>query len=572
MANTVRTLRPLNTVSPNDVSKRATNSSTTPGNRPIVRSFSRQPAPSAAVTELSYDEFVLVLKTALRNFNRPDLLARSPLLHSRLITAGASASGSDLQGLLTGTVNALFAAPGDEKLHRVIEISYFRPAPKQEAAAERLGLSFGTYRRHLANALDRLAKWLWERERALPNRPSRLSIAVMPFVNLGGDPRQDYLVDTLTEYLTTDLSRIPDTVVIGCNTAFTYKGKTIDARQVGRELGVRYIMEGSVQVAGTLVRVNARLIDTNTGAQLWAERFDRARTDLLDMQDEITAHLARTVDIELVAAESRCTSSKRQADSDSVDLTLRGLALCNRPLWRQGLMEARRFFEAALRLDDENVAALLGFADTHMLEVNFFRGQDRAEQIRVADAATAKALMLAPGNSRAHFGRGTVLAAMRAPLRARCEFERAVDLNRNFANAHAYIGLMEVSLGRGDATEAHVARAISLSPRDPLLDVWTFVAGLADLYLGRLERAVERLRNAADLNPRCALTHFGLASALALNGRCSEAAEARAVGLRLDANFTLRKICSEPMSDNPVYLTQRQRFLKGLRDAGVPEG
>jgi hypothetical protein len=215
MANTVRTLGPLNAVPPNDASTRLIISATTPRLEPNVTLFPRRSARSPAVTELSYDEFVDVLKTALRNFNRPDLLARSPLLLSRLITAGAGANGADLQGLLIGTVNALFAGPKDERLRRVIEVSYFRPAPKQEVAAERLGLSFGTYRGHLSNALDRLAKWLWERERAQPNRPPRLSIAVMPFVNLGGDPRQDYLVDTLTEYLTTDLSRIPDIVVIG---------------------------------------------------------------------------------------------------------------------------------------------------------------------------------------------------------------------------------------------------------------------------------------------------------------------------------------------------------------------
>ena len=529
----------------------------------------RKPVASSPLA--SYDAFARVLKTALRNFSRPDLLGQSPLLRSNLMTGNARANPSDLQHMLTGTVNDLFAGARDEKLRRVIEISYFRPAPKQAAAAERLGLSFGTYRRHLTTALDRLAKCLWERERAAPSRPSRLSIVVLPFVNLGGDAGQDYIVDALTEHLTTDLSRLPDTTVIGRNTAFSYKGSAADARRVGRELGVRYVMEGSVQLAGARVRVSAQLIDTESGVQLWADRFDRARADLLEMQDEITAHLARTVDVELVAAESRRTDPDRHADPDSVDLTLRGLAVWNQPASKEGLKEARRLFETALQLDDENIAALLGLADTHMREVHFFKTQDRAEQIRVADAATSKALALAPRNARVHFGRGTVLAAMRLPLRARREFERAVALDRNFANAHAYIGLMELFLGRGEATEAHVAHAIRLSPRDPLLDVWSFMVGAADLYLGRFERAVERMRNTVDMSPRCAIAHLALASALALTGRHGEAAQACALGRRIDPDFTLRKIRSEPMSDNPIYLAQRQRFVDGLREAGLPE-
>ena len=160
----------------------------------------------------------------------------------------------------------------------------------------------------------------------------RLSIVVLPFVNLGGNSEQDYFVDGVTESLTTDLSRIPGAFVIARNTAFTFKNKPVDARAIGRELGVRYVMEGSVQGGGDRIRVNAQLIDTETGAHLWAERFDKPRADIFDMQDEITTRLARTVGIELVAAEGRRAERERPNNMDAVDLAMRGWAILNQPL------------------------------------------------------------------------------------------------------------------------------------------------------------------------------------------------------------------------------------------------
>ncbi|WP_247541539.1 adenylate/guanylate cyclase domain-containing protein, partial [Bradyrhizobium sp. 168] len=160
----------------------------------------------------------------------------------------------------------------------------------------------------------------------------RLSIVVLPFVNLNGNSEQDYFVDGVTESLTTDLSRIPGAFVIARNTAFTFKGKPVDVRVIGRELGVRYVMEGSVQGGGDRIRVNAQLIDTETGAHLWAERFDKPRADIFDMQDEITTRLARTVGVELVAAEGRRAERERPNNMDAGDLAMRGWAILNQPL------------------------------------------------------------------------------------------------------------------------------------------------------------------------------------------------------------------------------------------------
>jgi TolB-like protein/Tfp pilus assembly protein PilF len=399
----------------------------------------------------------------------------------------------------------------------------------------------------------------------------RLSVVVMPFVNLGNDGAQDYFADGVTESLTTDLSRIPDAFVIGRNTAFSYKGKSIDARQIGRDLGVRYLMEGSVQRGEASVRVNAQLVDAETGAHVWAERFDKPLGDLLDMQDEITARLARTVGIELVAAEGRRAARERPRNLDAVDLAMRGRAVWNQPMSLSRAREARRLFEAALVLDHQNVAALLGLADAHIEEVVVFASDKRAEQIAAADRVVSRALMVAPDSAAVRFSRGTVLFAMRVPDQALREFDFAISLDRNFAKAHVYTGLMNIYLGRAEETEAHVARAIRLSPRDPFLSQWHFIGGLADLYLGKNIRAVNDLRQSVQLNPNWHISHFVLAGALALAGLRAEAMATCAVARHLHPTFTVGKFRAEAIGDNPIYLAQRERLCEGLRIAGVPD-
>ncbi len=406
-------------------------------------------------------------------------------------------------------------------------------------------------------------------------RPPRLSIVVLPFTNIGGGEAHDSFVDGITESLTTDLARIPGTVVIGRNTAFTYKGKAIDARQVGRELGVRYVMEGSIQFSGNRIRINAQLIDAETGAHLWAERFDKSRADLFSMQDEVIARLARMVEIELTAAESSRAARERPNDLDSIDLTMRGKAIWNQPLSLDTMRAARRLFEAALRLDNRNVSALLGFANAHLWEVNTYVSDYRADQIQAAAAAISKAIALAPTSAGTRFSRGLLLYAMREPAQALREFELAIGLDGNLALAHAYAGLMKFLLGRSGETRAHVGEAMRLSPRDPLLFHWHFIIGISDLYLGRVVRAVKHLRKSVELNPSWSLSNFCFAGALALAGLLAEAAEACAAARRLAPNFSVSMFRAQAVSDNPVYLAQRKVLSPGGRagdDRGIATG
>ena len=195
---------------------------------------------------------------------------------------------------------------------------------------------------------------------AAASTPPRLSIVVLPFANMGGDPEQEYFVDGVTESLTTDLSRICGSLVIARNTAFTYKGKAVDLKQIGRELGVRYVLEGTVQRGGNRMRVNVQLIDAETGNHLWAERFDKPLADLFDMQDEIVARLANQLGTQLVAAEAR--RAERSPHPDSMDLYFQGMACANRGSTPEYMAQARGFFERALALDPGNIEALVGTA------------------------------------------------------------------------------------------------------------------------------------------------------------------------------------------------------------------
>jgi TolB-like protein/tetratricopeptide (TPR) repeat protein len=564
--------------------------------QPVVALAAPSAALATAVPMVAYLEFSAALRDALRDFHSADLLARNALLCDGLGGLGDGAGPSELKSLLSETVNTLFDNARDQKLRRVIELTYFQPAPKQEAVADRLSLAFGTYRRHLTNARDRLAHFLWENSRIPPplvaagipavadgsdgerspeigeTASPRLSVVVLPFLNIGGTPGGDHLADGITETLTTDLSRSSGIVVISRSTAFSYKNKAVDSRRVGRELGVRYVLEGSVQHADGRVRFNSQLVDAESGAHLWADRFDKQCNGCLELQDEVTARLSRSVQIELIAAESRRAAREPLGRLDAVGHSLRGRAAWNQHLSQEAARRARHFFEAALRLDTHSVDALLGLANTHMWEVNMYASDDRTGQIRAAEVAAKTALTLAPDSAEAHVTQGTVLFAMRAPDRALREFEFALQLDPNLAAAHGYMGLMKFFLGRAGETQGHVAEAMRLSPRDPLLFHWHFFIGVADVYLGRVVHSLANLRRSVEINPNWALSQFVLAGALGLAGLLAEAAEVRAVAERLAPNFTIAKFRGEVVSDNPVYLAQREHMYNGLRLAGVPEG
>ena len=355
------------------------------------------------------------------------------------------------------------------------------------------------------------------------SEPPRLSIVVLPFENMGGDAEQEYFVDGVTESLTTDLSRMSGMLVIGRNTAFTYKGKHVDLKQIGHELSVRYVLEGSVQRSGNRMRVNAKLVDTETGNQLWAERFDKPVADLFDMQDEIVARLAGQLGTQLITAEAR--RAERAPNPSSMDVYFQGMACSAKGNTLEYLSQASGYFARALTLDPSNVEALVWRAYVEARKVSVFvvATDDRAAQFAAAEAALTKALSLAPQHAFAHQCLGYVQVQTKRALQGIAECERALALDRNLAGAHAMIGFGKFLIGRGEETEAHVQEALRLSPRDIFAYTWMSWAGTAKLFLGSDEDAVTRFRRALEINRNAPVAHFSLAAALAQLNRPDEA-------------------------------------------------
>ena len=361
-------------------------------------------------------------------------------------------------------------------------------------------------------------------------------MVVLPFANIGGDLEQDHFVDGVTESLTTDLSRIRGFVVIGRNTAFTYKGKAVDLKQIGRELNVRYILQGSVQRGGNRTRVNVQFIDAGTGNHLWAERFDKPLADLFDMQDEIVARLANALNTELIAAEAR--RGEQAPTPDSMDLYFQGLAWLNKGHAPDNVARARSFFDRALSVDPSNVDALVGSARADALEgINLFV-TDPIAAFAAAEAKLIKALSSVPDHPRGHLMLGLVEIWTKRAAEGIAECEHALALDRNLASAHFSIGVGKILSGRAEETEAHVAEALRLSPRDTLAYAWMTAAGIAKNNLGSYEQAVAWCRRAIEANRNHPQVHFVLGRTLAQLGRLDEARSAVKAGLALNPAYT----------------------------------
>ncbi len=402
-----------------------------------------------------------------------------------------------------------------------------------------------------------------------PAGPPRLSLVVLPFANIGGGVEQDYFVDGVTESLTTDLSRISGAFVIARNTAFAYKDKRIDARQIGRELNVRYVLEGSAQRSGDRMRVNVQLIEAESGAHLRAERFDKPVADLFDMQDEIVARLANQLSAEIVSVEAR--RAERTTDPDALDFTFRGFDWINKGVNPEYLARARECFDRSLEIDPEDVHAILGVVLVDAVFTQMYSFDDLPGRIAAAEKLALRALSLSPRNPMGHYCMGLVLTFSNRAEQGIEELKQVLSLNPNLAFAHAHIGFAKIVLGRAEEAEAHILEALRLSPRDNGVYIWYGFIGSAKLQLGDDEAAVPGTRGRSrrtgiirwrDLTAR-PLSPFAV-------GSRKPRLEARA-GLALAPDFTIRRFREGAVSDNPIYLAQRERIVEGLRKAGVPE-
>ena len=401
--------------------------------------------------------------------------------------------------------------------------------------------------------------------------PPRLSIVVLPFANLSGDREQDYFVDSVTESLTTDLSRIAGSFVIARNSAVSYKGRAVDVRQVGRELNVRYVLEGSVQRSGKRLRMNVQLIDANSGQHLWAERFEKSVVDLFDMQDEIVSRLANTLGAQLIEAEAR--RAEGTLHPDAMDLYFQGRAWLMKGFSPECVTQARSFFERSLESDPGNVEAMIGLANVDTAVGASFTTDDGPARLAAAEAMVNKALSIRPNRISAHLARGWVHIFTNRAAQGIREFEHALALDSNRANAHAALGFAKFYMGRGAETEGHILEALRLSPRDVEAYQWTCYVGVAKLQLGSDVEAVSWLRRSTEANRNFPLAHLLLAAALGLSGALDESRTAARTGLAPNSGFTIRRfLLAVQQSDNPAYLAGLERICEGLRLAGVPEG
>jgi adenylate cyclase len=419
----------------------------------------------------------------------------------------------------------------------------------------------------------------WIGSRFSPSQPvgstaaPRLSIVVLPFRNLSGDPSQDYFADGITEDLTTDLSRIAGSFVIARNTAFAFKDKAIDVREIGRELGVRYVLEGSVRRVGGTVRVNAQLIDAGTGAHLWAETMDVDQGTLATLQDNfgIANRLARMLSVELVNVEGRRAP---RANPDAVDLTMRGWSVLNGgPTSKDDVQRSAALFEEALRVDPANGQARVGLAQALILIYRNRWDPEPAHVLARADEAATQAISIAPDYAHAHSVKAEVLGLANRFDGALAAYDRAIALDRN--HAVAYVGRARnlILIGRAAEALAPVEQAIRLSPRDPDLYVWYFVLCHAYTHLARDTSAIEWCNKSTATGKTFYFAYVDLASAYAWRGQKAEAAAAVAELLKLRPGFTVQGLEQEGSgaSGNPAFRREYQRIVEGARKAGLPE-
>jgi TolB-like protein/class 3 adenylate cyclase/tetratricopeptide (TPR) repeat protein len=421
-----------------------------------------------------------------------------------------------------------------------------------------------------APARPRATRRRVSRPRDLP----RLSIVVLPFANLSNDPDQEYFVDGITDDLTTDLSRISGSFVIARNTAFTYKGKPVDAKQIGRELGVRYVLEGSVRRAGDKVQVNVQLIDATTGGHLWADRFDTERANLAAAQTQITGRLAQTLGVELIRAEERRIEADT-VSSDARDLVMRGWAWSYKPLSAATLQQRQRFFEQAIEIDPRSVDARIGIARTLLTKVAEHFTSSAPQDVARAEQLLLETLEHDPDRSAAHEAIGLLRRLQGGRLsESRMEHETALALDPNNLAAVRQLGWTLLHLGEPDAAIVQGEKTLRLSPRDPL--IWSVygLLGWCHLVSNRVDDAINFLIKSRATNPRIWWVHYGLAGALGLKGNHEEGKTALAESLKLkpEINSLAQYYAIRPWQSSPQYYALEDKTtIEGLRRIGFPE-
>ena len=394
----------------------------------------------------------------------------------------------------------------------------------------------------------------------LPDKPS---IAVLPFTNMSGDPEQEYFVDGMTEAIITELARVPALFVIARNTTFTYKGKAVNVEQVGRELGVRYVIEGSVQKAGERVRITAQLIDASSGGHLWAERYDRALMDIFALQDDVTREIVAALEVKLAWPEDARRPVAHTENLDAYDLYLRAQEM-SRQTTIESAREAQSLFEQAVSLDPDYAAAYAGLAWVHFRYWAMLWSNDPETLTRSRDAAL-RAVALDPSLSVAHQQLGRLELWRKEHDLAIATVERALALNPNDADSYAALAEMLNWSGEAERAIRMVKKAKRLDPRYPWY--YDFTEGHSRYLAHQLDAAVAAFRAALDRNPDFMPAHGFLAATYAELGRTEEAEAAYAEVHRLSPRISLTLLAYRLPYRNKADL---DRLLASAGDSGMP--
>lgn len=401
-----------------------------------------------------------------------------------------------------------------------------------------------------------------------PPVPATPSIAVLPFANLSGDPEQEYFSDGITDDLTTALSNVRTFLVIARQSAFAYKGRAKDVKDIGRELGVRYVLEGSVRKAGNQVRVSAQLVEAATGTHIWADRYDGSLDDIFDLQESIAVSVAGAIEPMLHRAEFDRIRQKRPENFDAYDLTLYGLAKMNR-LTPQDTEEALQYFLSATEIDP-------GYARAFVCASYCYRRRVQIKGLYLSETARAEAVRLARAGLRLNPTDPFVLwqSALTFALVEK-DFDEALmlvdrSLSINSASNRAWIasGMIRCYAGDPECAIEHAEKAIRLSPLDVSMWVAFWVMATGHLQLGNYEEAAEWAAKSLKLHPDNLSARYVLAASLAQSGKTPEAEAAIAGILEADPDTTIRRFAEQ----HPVARYRKlDGFLDGLRKAGLPD-
>jgi adenylate cyclase len=392
--------------------------------------------------------------------------------------------------------------------------------------------------------------------------PDKASIVVLPFVNMSDDPKQEYFSDGITETIIATLSKARDMFVIARNSAFTYKGKAVKIKQVAEELGVRYVLEGSVQKTEDRIRITVQLIDAVAGKHLWTERYDRDLKDVFALQDEITLKIITALRVKLTEGE------QVTLDTDNLDAYLKYLqARKQSHRWnKEGNAQARKLIEEAIALDPEYASAYLVLSATHLLDIMFGSSESPEQSLQTAEELVQKASSLSGANADARAFLGRIYLTKRQYNEAIAEGKLAVEMEPNSAFVHAALGFSLKNAGRPEEAITLYKKAIRLSP---ISDSW-YISDLGHCYgmLGRYEEAISAFKKAISLSPESPYYHSYLAANYILTGREKEARAETAKAMEIDPRFSSEAFGKGELYKDPDYLN---RLIDAMRKAGLPE-